>query len=51
MTPLSSQTTAETNQGRNALSLAQDFHGEEGSVTLLIESLLQESEESTSPEE
>ena len=41
--------TAETNQGRNALSLAQDFHGEESNVTLLIESLLQESEDSTTP--
>jgi len=43
--------TVETNQGQNALSLAQDFHGEEGAVTLLILSLLQESEDSTSAEE
>ena len=40
--------TAETNQGRNALSLAQYFHGE-GDVTLLIESLLQDSEETNNP--
>ena len=43
--------TVVTNQGRNALSLAQDYHGREGAVTLLIESLLQESEDSTPPEE
>ena len=41
--------TVVTNQGRNALSLAQDFHGEEGAVTLLIESLLQDSEETNNP--
>ena len=41
--------TAETNQGRNALSLAQDYHGREGAVTLLIESLLQDSEETNNP--
>jgi len=41
--------TAETNQGRNALSLAQDFHGREGAVILLIESLLQDSEETNNP--
>lgn len=43
--------TVVTNQGRNALSLAQDYHGREGAVTLLIESLLQESEDSPPPEE
>ena len=41
--------TVVTNQGRNALSLAQDYHGREGDVTLLIESLLQDSEETNNP--
>ena len=41
--------TVVTNQGRNALSLAQDYHGREGAVTLLIESLLQDSEETNNP--